>query len=125
MIEFIEEKDWHSNCGMIGLRHIFHVLFENGDADLALRMITRDDEPSYGYMIKMGGTALFEATKQNGEQNSQNHHFYGDIINLFITKIVGININPDMKDIHKIKIQPTISYQTYSPFIHINTHLAK
>ena len=108
LIDFIKEKDWHMNCGMIGLRHIFHVLFTNGDAALALKMITREDPPSYGNMIKLGGTSLFEATKQNGVQNSQNHHFYGDIINLFITKLAGININPNMDDIHKFTVSPII-----------------
>lgn len=108
LIDFIKEKDYHVWCGMLGLRHIFHVLFENGDADIALKMITREDAPSYGNMIKLGGTALFEATKQNGIQNSQNHHFYGDIINLFITKLTGININPDIDDTHNILISPVI-----------------
>ena len=108
LIDFIKEKDWHVCCGMLGLRHIFHVLFENGDADIALKMITREDAPSYGNMIKLGGTSLFEATKQNGVQNSQNHHFYGDIINLFITKLVGIKINPEMDDIHNVVISPII-----------------
>lgn len=108
LIDFIEEKDWHLSCGMLGLRHIFHVLFENGDADIALKMITREDAPSYGNMIKLGGTSLFEATKQNGVQNSQNHHFYGDIINLFITKLVGIRINPEMNDTYNVVISPII-----------------
>ena len=108
LIDFIEEKDWHLSCGMLGLRHIFHVLFENGDADIALKMITREDAPSYGNMIKLGGTALFEATKQNGVQNSQNHHFYGDIINLFITKLVGIRINPEMNDTYNVVVSPII-----------------
>ena len=108
LIDFIKEKDYHTYCGMLGLRHIFHVLFENNDADIALKMITREDAPSYGNMIKLGGTALFEATRQNGVQNSQNHHFYGDIINLFITKIVGIRINPEMDDTHNVIISPMI-----------------
>ncbi len=107
-IEIIEKDNYTINCGMIGLRNIFHLLSENGDIDIALKMITKENAPSYRDMIDRGGTALFESMAPNGIQESQNHHFYGDIINLFITKIVGININPDMKDIHKIKIQPHI-----------------
>ena len=107
-IEIIEKDNYTINCGMIGLRNIFHLLSENGDIDIALKMITKENAPSNRDMIDRGGTALFESLAPNGVQESQNHHFYGDIINLFITKIVGININPDMKDIHKIKIQPHI-----------------
>ena len=108
LLEFIREKDDHIDCGMVGLRHIFHALFLGGDGDLALKMITRDDAPSYGNMIRLGGTALFESLIPNGVQESQNHHFYGDIIHLFIEKLAGLHINPCMKDIHHVRISPLI-----------------
>lgn len=108
LLDFIKEYDDHAYCGMIGLRYIFHVLFENGDADLAIKMITREDSPSYGNMLALGGTALFEATQQNGVQQSQNHHFFGDILNLFITKLAGIRINPAMNDTNNVTISPII-----------------
>ena len=108
LIDMIEAKGGHVDCGMIGLRHIFHVLFEMGDGDLALSMITRPDPPSYGSMIRLGGTALFESLIPNGLNESENHHFYGDIINLFITKLVGIRINPTLTDPKHVLISPTI-----------------
>ena len=108
LLDMIEAKDGHVDCGMIGLRHIFHVLFEMGDGDLALSMITRPDPPSYGSMIRLGGTSLFESLIPNGLNESENHHFFGDIINLFITKIVGIRINPDLDDPKRVLINPII-----------------
>ena len=108
LIGMIKAKDDHHDCGMIGLRHIFHVLFENGDADLALRMITREDAPSYGNMIKLGGTALFESTVPNGLNESQNHHFFGDILHLFISKLVGIRVNPTLTDPKSVTLSPII-----------------
>lgn len=105
LIQLIEAKDRHVDCGMIGLRCIFHVLFENGDGRLAYEMITREDEPSYGSMIKRGGTALFESLSANGVQESQNHHFFGDILNLFVTKLAGLVINPDMTDENQVFIK--------------------
>lgn len=108
LIDMIKAKDDHHDCGMIGLRHIFHVLFENGDADLALRMITREDAPSYGNMIKLGGTALFESTVPNGLNESQNHHFFGDILHLFISKLVGIRVNPTLTDPKSVTLSPII-----------------
>ncbi len=107
LIDMIEAKDGHVDCGMIGLRHIFHVLVENGDCDLALRMITREDAPSYGSMIRLGGTALFESLIPNGLNESENHHFYGDIIHLFISKIAGIRVNPSLEDMSSAVISPT------------------
>ncbi len=108
LLDFIREKDYHLDCGMVGLRYIFHVLFDNGDGEIALKMITRPDGPSYGNMIALGGTALFEATEQNGVQESQNHHFYGDILNLFISKMTGLRINPNMNDINEVEIIPNL-----------------
>ena len=108
LLEFVQKKGDHIDCGMVGLRHIFHALFLGGDGDLALKMITREDAPSYGNMIRLGGTALFESLIPNGIQESQNHHFYGDIIHLFIEKLAGLQINPHMKDIHHVRISPLI-----------------
>lgn len=108
LIDMIEAKDGHVDCGMIGLRHVFHVLFEMGDADLALSMITRPDPPSYGSMIRLGGTALFESLIPNGLNESENHHFYGDIIHLFIAKLAGIRVNPTLTDPKSVLIAPII-----------------
>jgi len=107
-IEIIEKDNYTINCGMIGLRNIFHLLSENGDIDVALKMITKKNAPSYRDMIERGGTALFESLVPNGFQESQNHHFYGDIINLFITKLAGINVNPHMTDINEVLVKPII-----------------
>jgi len=108
LIDLIEEKNYFLHCGMIGLRHIFHVLFAHGDGDIALKMMCQEDAPSYANMIKLGGTALFESLIPNGCQESQNHHFFGDIINLFITKLAGLNINPNLDDIHHVVVAPQI-----------------
>lgn len=104
--EIIQRDDYKINCGMIGLRNIFHVLAKNGDIALAVEMITKKNAPSYQDMIDRGGTALFESMTPNGFQESQNHHFYGDVINLFITKIAGLNVNPNMNDIYEICLKP-------------------
>jgi len=108
LVNMITEKSGHVYCGMIGLRYIFHVLFENGDAELALKMITREDAPSYGNMIKLGGTALFESLIPNGLNESENHHFYGDILHLFISKLAGIRVNPTFSNINSAVITPTV-----------------
>ena len=108
LIDMIRAKDGHVSCGMIGLRHIFHVLFEHGDCDLALDMITRSDAPSYGSMLRLGATALFESLIPNGLNESENHHFFGDILHLFIAKLVGIRVNPTVTDPESAVISPTV-----------------
>lgn len=106
LLDLIEEKGGFIDCGVVGLRYIFHVLFKNGDGSLAYHMITRKEAPSYGRMIQEGGTALFESLSENGWNESQNHHFFGDILNLFVSKLAGLVINPNMTDASEIRIRP-------------------
>ncbi len=108
LIDLTHKKDDHAYCGMIGLRYIFEVLAEGGDIDLALKMICREDEPSYGSMIKRGATALCEATAENGFNESENHHFLGDIIRIFHSYIGGLRVNPYMRDTSEVLFSPVI-----------------
>ena len=108
LIQFIAEKAGHVYCGMIGLKYIFEVLTLGGDIDTALNMICREDEPSYAAMIKRGATSLCEALMENGLNESENHHFFGDIIRLFLCYIAGIRINPYMRDTFEIIFSPTV-----------------
>ncbi len=114
LLDFIFEKDNHVFCGVIGLRHIFEVLCKGGDAELALQMITRPDEPSYGAMIERGATALCEALEENGVQESGNHHFFGDIIRVFASCIAGLEINPEMTDANSVLISPIFTQKLTS-----------
>ena len=93
---------------MIGLRYVFEVLTLGGDVDTALNMICREDEPSYAAMIKRGATSLCESLMENGLNESENHHFFGDIIRLFLCYIAGLRINPYMRDVNEIIFSPNI-----------------
>ena len=99
----------HAYCGMAGLRYIFHVLCDNGDADLAYTMIARPDAPSYGNMIARGATALCECLEDNIFNLSENHHFFGDISNLFISDYAGLRVNPNMDNINEVLIKPSFA----------------
>ncbi len=108
LLDLIKEKDEHLATGMIGLRFIFDVLIDRGDIDLALRMICRPDEPSYGSMIERGATALCESLAENGLNESENHHFLGDIIRIFHSRIAGLRVNPTVSDPSSVIFSPVI-----------------
>ncbi len=108
LLELIEEKGRHLHCGMVGLRHIIEVLFTGGDASLALEMMCRKTAPSYGWLIEQGGTALFEILEPTKINKSQNHHFLGDYIRVFVSCMAGIKVNPYLRDINEIVISPII-----------------
>ncbi len=109
LLQLIHEKDDHFDCGMIGMRVLFHVLSDLGQGDLAFRMITRTDFPSYGMFVKRGLTALPEDFLDDSKcdnPNSLNHHFFGDIVSWFLQRVVGISVNPNRTDANFLVIRP-------------------
>lgn len=104
LLDEIHKKDDHMGVGVLGGRVIFRVLCDHGYEDLAVRMITRKDPPSYGYMIEAGLTTLAEEVRS--VNNSMNHHFWGDISALMIEYFGGIRINADGQGADHINIAP-------------------
>lgn len=104
LLSEIAAHNEHMNTGVLGGRVIFRVLCDWGYEDLALKMITRPDAPSYGYMVAAGHTTLCEDIVP--KDSSFNHHFWGDISALMISYIAGIRINPDLQGADTIAIAP-------------------
>ena len=107
LLEKIEEHREHIDCGVLGARVLFHVLSDFGEVDLAYRVMTQPDAPSYGNWVARGETALAEDfyTEKQGV-NSRNHHFFGDISAWFIKALCGIRLNPAFKGVDTFAIQP-------------------
>lgn len=108
LLDQIEATEGHLAVGVIGGRVLFHVLSENGKADLAYNMITRPDHPSYGYWVEKGATTLWEGFYQNTDErvDSLNHHFWGDISHWFISAVAGIVVNREVESANRIDIRP-------------------
>ena len=105
LLDMVHEADDHIDVGVLGGRVIFHVLTEFGYADLAFKMITREDYPSYGNWVKRGATTLWENFNPTSVL-SMNHHFWGDISTWFIKAIAGIRPNPNGNDVSELEIAP-------------------
>ena len=105
LLEMIHDFDCHIDVGVLGGRVIFHVLSEFGYSDIAFKMITREDYPSYGNWVKRGATTLWEVFLPDSV-SSMNHHFWGDISAFFIKRIAGICVNPEKHDVNTLKINP-------------------
>ena len=69
----------HLNTGIVGTKYILNVLTENGEADLAFKLVTQTTYPSWGYMIRERATTLWERWESLTEEgmNSQNHIMWG------------------------------------------------
>ncbi len=108
LLKMIGQCDGHFDCGMLGMRVIFHVLSDFGRSGLAYKMITRPDYPSYGNWIARGATTLWESFTPEGKScGSRNHHFFGDISSWFIRCITGIQLNPYGNNVNEVNIKPS------------------
>lgn len=110
LVDLIHKNDDHFSVGYLGARCIFHVLSTYGYADLAYKMITRLDAPSYGMIIPEGLTSLPEHFSpdyySNDKSGSLNHHFFGDIKHWYLRSVLGINVNPDLDNPDEIFVNP-------------------
>lgn len=93
LVRLVHERDDHLDCGMIGVRVLFRVLADLGYADLAFKLITRPDAPSYGAFLRYGLTALpesFLSEEEIKKPDSLDHHFLGDYSAWALEYVAGI-----------------------------------
>jgi alpha-L-rhamnosidase len=109
LLEMIHAMDDHIDVGVLGGKVIFHVLSQFGYSDLAFKMITRDDYPSYGNWLKRGATTLWENFHPDNV-SSMNHHFWGDISAFFYRNLAGIKINAPFTVDFKPDFAKTVGY---------------
>ena len=131
-LEIIKRRDDHVDAGILGMRVLFRVLSDFGEADLAFKMITRPDYPSYGNFVERGLTALPEDfLREEDRPNSLNHHMFGDISAWFIEYIGGIRVNPFLADPSEVEISPVFiekldsaeaSYETVGGKVSVKWH---
>ncbi|MBQ9806423.1 MAG: family 78 glycoside hydrolase catalytic domain [Clostridia bacterium] len=108
LLALIHEKNDTNACGMIGLRHIFHVLSDMGESELALKIITNRHRTCYGYWVANGADSMWERFQEVGDpkMTSMNHHFLGDITTWFIGELAGLFYNPGADDVTYFEVIP-------------------
>ena len=83
----IAEVNDHLDTGIVGTRHLFEVLCDNGLKDLAYKIINQRNFPSFGWWIEQGATTTWEAW--NGA-DSHNHPMFGGGIGWFYRDLAGL-----------------------------------
>lgn len=87
LARLVEQRNYHHNCGMVGLRRLFHALSQCGLHEHAYKVATSTGFPSYASWVEGGATTLWETWQCEA---SKNHHMYSDIINWLFQNIIGI-----------------------------------
>ena len=94
----------HEYVGVLGARYILPVLLEAGYADVAFRIATQTDYPSYGHWLGLGWTSLGEFWEDTSR--SRSHHFFGSIVQSFYEDLAGIR--PLAPGFAKFEVKPNV-----------------
>ncbi|MDY4811295.1 MAG: family 78 glycoside hydrolase catalytic domain [Muribaculaceae bacterium] len=100
----------HVSVGVIGIQHLMRGLSENGRPDLALKIASAKDYPSWGYMASRGATTIWELW--NGDtaapdMNSGNHvMLLGDLLIWEYEILGGISNAEGSSGYKKIRLAP-------------------
>ena len=88
--ELIEKKQFHHDCGTIGLKYLYSALSKCGLNDYAYKIITANGFPSYRDWVQAGETSLCETWCMD---SSQNHHMFSTFTKFYIETLMGIQIS--------------------------------
>jgi alpha-L-rhamnosidase len=99
----IERRDYHFDCGVVGLSKMIDVLMEFDRKDILYKMTDQKDFPSFGYWIEQGASTMWQ--NWDGSQ-SRNHIMFGSIGDYLYYGLAGINPAADEPGFKVIKLNP-------------------
>lgn len=115
LITNLAEHKNHITTGFVGTPFVCQVLSENGQHDLARKILLNEDCPSWLYEVKMGATTIWErwdsilpdGSFNPKNMNSLNHYAYGAIGNWLYQQLGGLKaLEPGY---HKFKLEPRLT----------------
>lgn len=117
LVAHIAALDWHLSTGFIGISHLNPQLTLAGRADVAYRLLLRDDYPSWLYPVKHGATTIWERwngwTKEGGfydpQMNSFNHYSLGSVGEWLFRHVAGIEADPEKPGFQHFILRPFIA----------------
>ena len=98
LVERIHSVGDKIETGFVGTPYILHALSENGEVELAYKLLTRTEFPSWLYPVTMGATTIWEhwdGLRPDGklwsaDMNSYNHYAYGAVVDWIYSVAAGI-----------------------------------
>lgn len=112
LTELIHENHDLLDTGFLSVPYLLPVLAQNGEKELANRLLFRDECPSWLYEVKMGATTMWEywngyAKDGTPDKCSMNHFAFGCVGEYLFKSILGIN--PLEPGFGKVRICPDLT----------------
>ena len=95
----------HFDTGFLATDILMDILFSNGFADVAYKLLSSRAVGSFLYMKDRGATTLFESWECNG---SGSHPMFGACTRQLFEGVLGIRQAPDSVGFEKISILPSL-----------------
>jgi len=105
LVAAVEQANNHIDTGILGAKYLLNALLENGRADVAYRIASQKDLPSWGWWMEQGATTLWE--QWNGSE-SRIHIMFGDISAWFYKALAGINPDPAAPAFKHFIVKPNL-----------------
>jgi alpha-L-rhamnosidase len=100
----------HIGTGLIGGQWLMQVLTSSGRPDLAWRLATNRDYPSWGYMVEHGATTIWELWNGNTADPAMNSHNHvmlvGDLATWLYEDLAGIRADPEQPGFRHVVMRP-------------------
>jgi alpha-L-rhamnosidase len=91
LVKQIEARKDHLDGGILGAKYVMQVLLDHDRVDLAYKIATQTDLPSWGHWIQQGATTLWENWDGSA---SRNHIMFGDVVAWMFKALAGIQPDP-------------------------------
>jgi alpha-L-rhamnosidase len=100
----------HISTGVIGTQWLMRSLTDNRRSDIAYRIASNTDYPSWGYMVNRNATTFWElwnGDTASPQMNSQNHvMLLGDLLVWFYEDLAGIKSDPSKQAFKQLIMKP-------------------
>lgn len=104
--------------GILGMKAVLTAMGENGDAQLALDMLTAPEYPSIVDWLKRGATTLWECWNGGG---SHNHHMFSSVSDFLYRFVAGISPSKNEIAYEKTLFRPMLNGRLESAGAEINS----
>lgn len=123
--DITETRKNHLSTGFLGTPLLLRVLTENGQIDLAYKLLLQTSFPSWLYPVTQGATTMWERWDSWNEErgfgdvsmNSFNHYAYGAVADWFYETICGIRPvtdDPAARGFHRFRLEPMPGHELKS-----------
>ena len=108
-----KEFNGHISTGLVGAQWTMRLLTQYGRPDIAYKLVTNTDYPSWGYMASQGATTIWELWNGNTADpamNSGNHvMLLGDLIIWYYENLAGIKGDTEKPGFKHIIMNPLVT----------------